>query len=194
MKIGIDIDGVLTDEHTYVLDNGTKYFSENNISYIVNRNVYDSEEIFGVSEDEYNNFWKEYIFEYSKNIPIRCHASDIIKKLKEKGNEIFIITSRSFTTYENENKDKMQYLVKEWLNKNSVLYDEIIFTREKADICKQNNIDLMIEDKPENIEDISKEIPVIVYDCPYNEKIYNNNVIRCYSWYDIYEKIEKLEK
>ena len=193
MKIGIDIDGVLTDEHTYVLDNGTKYFSENNISYIVNRNVYDSEEIFGVSEDEYNNFWKEYIFFFFSNISIRCNASDIIKKLKEKGNEIFIITSRSFTTYENENKDKMQYLVKEWLNKNSVLYDEIIFTREKADICKQKNIDLMIEDKPENIEDISKEIPVIVYDCPYNEKIYNN-VIRCYSWYDIYEKIEKLEK
>lgn len=44
----------------------------------------------------------------------------------------------------------------------------------------------MIEDKPENIEDISKEIPVIVYDCSYNK-----NVIRCYSWYDIYEKIKK---
>ena len=110
MKIGIDIDGVLTDEHNYVLDNGTKYFSENNISYIVNRSIYDSEEIFGVSEDEYNNFWKEYIFEYSKNISIRRYAADIIKKLKEKGNEIFIITSRSFTTYENESKDKMQYL------------------------------------------------------------------------------------
>ena len=177
MKIGIDIDGVLTDEHNYVLDNGTKYFSENNILYIVNRSIYDSEEIFGVSEDEYNNFWKEYIFEYSKNIPIRRHAADIIKKLKEKGNEIFIITSRSFTTYENENKYKMQYLVKEWLNKNSVLYDEIIFTREKADICKQKNIDLMIEDKPENIENISKEIPVIAYDCPYNEKICNNKGI-----------------
>ena len=56
MRIGIDIDGVLTDEHNYILDNGSKYFSENNISYIVNRNVYDSEEIFGVSEDEYNDF------------------------------------------------------------------------------------------------------------------------------------------
>ena len=135
MKIGIDIDGVLTDEHTYVLDNGTKYFSENNISYIVNRNVYDSEEIFGVSEDEYNNFWKEYIFEYSKNISIRRYAADIIKKLKEKGNEIFIITSRSFTTYENENKVRMQRLVKEWLKTNSVLYDKIIFTRKKLDVC-----------------------------------------------------------
>lgn len=193
MKIGIDIDGVLTDEHTYVLDNGTKYFSENNISYIVNRNVYDSEEIFGVSEDEYNNFWKEYIFEYSKNISIRRYAADIIKKLKEKGNEIFIITSRSFTTYENENKVRMQRLVKEWLKTNSVLYDKIIFTRKKLDVCIEKNIDLMIEDKPENIEDISKEIPVIVYDCSYNEEIHNKNVIRCYSWYDIYDKIKKLQ-
>lgn len=194
MRIGIDIDGVLTDEHNYILDNGSKYFSENNISYIVNRNVYDSEEIFGVSEDEYNDFWKEYIFEYSKNIPIRRYASEIIRKLKDDGNQIFIITSRSFTTYENENKEKMQCLVKEWLNKNSVLYDEIIFTRKKADVCKEKNINLMIEDKPENIENISRKIPVIVYDCPYNEKICNNNIIRCYSWYDIYEKIDKLEK
>ena len=193
MKIGIDIDGVLTDEHTYVLDNGTKYFSENNISYIVNRSVYDSEGIFGVSEDEYNNFWKEYIFEYSKNIPIRCYASEIIRKLKTEGNQIFIITSRSFTTYENENKVRMQRLVKEWLKTNSVLYDKIIFTRKKLDVCIEKNIDLMIEDKPENIEDISKEIPVIVYDCSYNEEIHNKNVIRCYSWYDIYDKIKKLQ-
>ena len=140
MRIGIDIDGVLTDEHNYILDNGSKYFSENNISYIVNRNVYDSEEIFGVSEDEYNDFWKEYIFEYSKNIPIRRYASEIIRKLKDDGNQIFIITSRSFTTYENENKEKMQCLVKEWLNKNSVLYDEIIFTRKKADVCKEKKL------------------------------------------------------
>ena len=137
MRIGIDIDGVLTDEH--------------------------------------NNFWKEYIFEYSKNIPIRCYASEIIRKLKTEGNQIFIITSRSFTTYENENKVRMQRLVKEWLKTNSVLYDEIIFTMKKADVCKEKKIDLMIEDKPENIEDkpeniedISKEIPVIVYDCSYN--------------------------
>ena len=138
MRIGIDIDGVLTDEHNYVLDNGTKYFSDN-------------------------------------NIPIRCYASEIIRKLKTEGNQIFIITSRSFTTYENENKVRMQRLVKEWLKTNSVLYDEIIFTMKKADVCKEKKIDLMIEDKPENmedkpenIEDISKEIPVIVYDCSYN--------------------------
>lgn len=35
MKIGIDIDGVLTDEKRYVIDYGIKFFSENNISYIV---------------------------------------------------------------------------------------------------------------------------------------------------------------
>ena len=87
----------------------------------------------------------------------------------------------------------MQRLVKEWLKTNSVLYDEIIFTMKKADVCKEKKIDLMIEDKPENIEDISKEIPVIVYDCSYNQEIHNKNVIRCYSWYDIYEKIKKLQ-
>ena len=54
MKIGIDIDGVLTDEKKYVIDYGTKFFLENNIHYKVRDNKFDGKEIFDVTEDEYN--------------------------------------------------------------------------------------------------------------------------------------------
>lgn len=47
----------------------------------------------------------------------------------------------------------------------------------------------MIEDKPKNINEISTEIPVICYHAAYNEQCIGNNIIRCYSWYDIYSKI-----
>lgn len=100
--------------------------------------------------------------------------------MKKDGNEIYIITSRSFTTYENKHKAKMQVFVKEWLDKNNIVYDELIFSRNKANICKEKNIDIMIEDKPENILLISKDRLVICYDHPYNN----------YSWYDIYDKIK----
>ena len=110
--------------------------------------------------------------------------------LKNDGNEIYIITSRSFTTYENKHKAKMQVFVKEWLDKNNIVYDELIFSRNKANICKEKNIDIMIEDKPENILLISKDRLVICYDHPYNNKLTNSNIIRCYSWYDIYDKIK----
>lgn len=192
MRIGIDIDGVLTDEHRFIIDYGTKYFKENNIKYTFHNDIYDSPKIFEVTDKEYNSFWEKYIFYYSENILIRPFAAEIIRKLKENNNEIFIITSRLFTTYENSHQQRMQNIVKIWLEKNNVLYNEVIFSTHKAKVCKELNIDIMVEDKPENIEYISKQTKVICYDQPYNKDIMNENVIRCYSWYDIYAKIREI--
>ena len=79
------------------------------------------------------------------------------------------------------------------LKRNKIEYDKIIFSREdKIDICLENNIELMIEDKPANINKISGKIPVICFHAGYNKNCNDNNIIRCYSWYDIYIKIYKL--
>ena len=48
----------------------------------------------------------------------------------------------------------------------------------------------MIEDKVENINNISKNIPVICFNARYNKECNGENIYRCYSWYDIYKKIE----
>ena len=45
MRIGIDIDGVLTDIETFELENGSKYFNKS----VVNPNGYGSQNIFKVS-------------------------------------------------------------------------------------------------------------------------------------------------
>ncbi len=193
MKIGIDIDGVLTDEQRYVLDYGSAFFTQRNIPYQIHDDIYDSKDIFEVSEDEYNAFWKEHIFDYSRNINIRPFAAEIIKKLIEENYEIYIITSRSYTTYENENKEKMQNIVTEWLERNDIQYNDIIFSREKDKICRELNIDVMIEDKPENINIISKDIPVICFNEEYNKVCTGEKIYRAYSWYDIYSKIKEIE-
>lgn len=192
MRIGIDIDGVLTNEKGYVIDYGTKYFSENNISYIVRDDKFYGQEIFDVTEEQYKMFLNDYIFNYAVNVPIRSFAREIIKKLKEE-HEIFIITARDFTTYENEYQIKMQEITKKWLCDNGILYDEIIFSKNKDIICQEKEIDIMIEDSPENIMSISKNIPVLCYAQSYNKDINNKNVYKSYSWYDIYKKINELK-
>lgn len=83
-------------------------------------------------------------------------------------------------------------LVLDWLKRNKIKYDKIIFSPEdKLDICRENDIDIMIEDKPANIENISILIPVICFHAGYNKNCIGNNIIRCYSWYDIYAKIKE---
>ena len=84
-------------------------------------------------------------------------------------------------------------IVLNWLKRNKIEYDKIIFSPEdKLDICLENNIDVMIEDKPANINKISGKIPVICFHAGYNKNCDGGNIIRCYSWYDIYIKIYKL--
>ena len=91
--------------------------------------------------------------------------------------------------------EENQQIVLNWLKNNHINYDKIIFSSEdKLNICKENKIDLMIEDKVDNINKISKIIPVICFHAGYNKDCKNSNIIRCYSWYDIYSKINKLAK
>lgn len=198
MRIGIDIDGVLTDIEQWQLDYGSKYYYQNHGLNIKNHKGYETNIIFNVSKDYDNEFWTKYFREYSLKIEPRGFASEVIKKLKELGNEIYIITARGAILVHKKHimeKDESNSIVLNWLKENDIYYDEIIFTQEdKLDICKNNNIDIMIEDSPKNIEMISSEIPVICYHANYNEKCNGNNIYRAYSWYNILYIINNLNK
>ena len=83
-----------------------------------------------------------------------------------------------------------EYYVKSWLNKYNIEYDELIVnSNNKREKCLSIGLDLMIEDKASNVNDIAKIIPVMVFDAPYNGICSGKNVIRVYSWYQIYQEI-----
>ena len=52
----------------------------------------------------------------------------------------------------------------------------------------------MIEDSYDNIKSLSKYVPVMAVDAIYNKKAKGKNIIRVYSWYDLYYKINELKK
>lgn len=197
MRIGIDIDGVITDVGKFQLEYGSKFYFEKYHKSIKNHKGYEVSDIFDVSEEMDDEFWNQYFLDYSKNASPRGFVSEVMKKLKENSNELYIITARG--NYFSHSGSVMSYdenkkVVLNWLEKNGIIYDKIIFSPEdKLQICKENHIDLMIEDKPRNIEMISKEIPVICFHNEYNESIQGENITRCYSWYDIYSKISNLK-
>lgn len=188
MKIGIDIDGVLTDISKFYLDYGAKFAFENNIDKIVDPNGYEIEDILDLEEGAHKEFWARYDDYYTKKIYTREFASEVIEKLKEEENEIHIITARN-----PEHKNGENWTI-DWLKENDIYYDKLIFENRKLEYCKENNINLMIEDNTSNVLEISKLIPVICFDNRYNQNCEGNNIIRCYSWYDIYSKIKKIGK
>lgn len=191
MRIGIDIDGVLTDFEKWQLEVGSKFFIKYGKNIVV-PDGYDSDIIFNVSREIDTEFWHEYLYDYAKNEPARKFAGEVIDKLRQDGYEIYIITARYLTTRNDDLGRKMRRLVLDWLKNNKINYDKIIFSPEdKFEICKENNIGIMIEDKVENINNISKIIPVVCFNAGYNKSCYGKNIFRVYTWYDVYYQITK---
>ncbi len=193
MRIGIDIDGVLTDMERFLADYGSKFCVENNISLNIENIEYDEFKTFNWTEEQGIKFWNEYIIYYATKYPARDLASEVIKKLKEEGHEIYIITARNDYGVPKEYIGKMRdEIVPRWLKENEIPYNKIIYTEgSKLPYVVGNYIELMIEDSPINIVDISSKVPTFCYNNLYNKDVKGENITRVYSWYDIYDKIKK---
>lgn len=193
MRIGIDIDGVLNSQYNFCIDYGTKFCNELEKYKLENINVIDTTDMFLWGDDVAHQFWNKYREDLVLNLPAKKYASEVINKLKEEGNEIYIITARKnndewFPEYLRKDVEK---ITKKWLHENDIYYDKIIFNvNEKGKCCSDNNIDIMIEDDPKNIKKLIGNVNVIIYDYPYNRNNQFKNITRAYSWYDIYSKLK----
>lgn len=198
MRIGIDIDGVLTNIEQFVIDYISKYCVENSIEYNIGNSQYDYCKTFNISKEQEMDFWNQSLESYAINEKARPFAAEIIGKLKQDGHEIYIITARWLTNKDDDIGNKMREIVKNWLHENKIPYDKLIFSKaekeRKSDEIIENKIDLMIEDSPNNINELASIIPVICYNAGYNKNCKGNKITRCYSWYDIYAKIKKMAK
>lgn len=166
---------------------------EHNLKGLYNADLYEYRKL-NWDENTINDYRKEYFLNYVKNEPARKFASEVIKKLRYDGNGIFIISAR-YKTAENDKigNDNIRKCTLNWLRKNKIEYDKIIFTKPpKVNEILEKQIDIMIEDSPTAINELIKVVKVLYYDTRYNRDIKHENIIRVYSWYDIYMKINEI--
>lgn len=193
MNIGIDIDGVLTNDDDYILACTSKFCFENNMEGIVEPYKYEYDKL-NWNEEILNNYRSKYYDEYLHNEPIRKFASEVIEKLKEDGHNIYIITARYKTCDNTEDSEIMREKTRNWLIQNKIKYDKLIFENvPKIKALKENNIDLMIEDSPITIQAIKNVVKnIFCFDTRYNQEIKFDNLTRVFSWYDIYREIKNI--
>ena len=177
MRIGIDIDDTITNTQDKIDE-----IAKN----IENMEIYDRSkhwfyERYNCSLEVYDKFLRKHIENFMNNVSIKKDANYYINKLHDEGNEIYIITFRSMCYSKN-----VPDITKEYLNRYNIKYDKLIFnSKDKANICLENNIDIMVDDSTENILDIENiGVKTIVMDNEYNKDI---NTSRAYSWKDVYE-------
>jgi uncharacterized HAD superfamily protein len=207
MNIGIDVDGVLVDLTDYQIGIGAPYFKKRYGYEIIDPKAYDVKDIFGCTEKERIKFGWRTIWKYIIRFPARDNASEVIRKLKNEGHRIIIITGR---VYVKQNKSLGQIFLppskrllrwifrstlKNWLKRRNIPYDEIVYCSEfnshveKYLACKEYEIGIMVEDKTEVIMALSTITKVICFDCTYNQDCEGENIIRAHDWKEVYRLI-----
>lgn len=164
MRIGIDIDDVITDTSASI----RKYIEK----FENNEDLYEHIEAVMRGEmptENIKRFYKENSFNIFKDAEIKENASETIQELVDNGNEIYLITARTDEKF----FKGIEQLTRDFLEENNILYTQIIFNSyDKAKICKDNKIDLMIDDSVKHCENVAKEnIKSIVFTSVVNEKI-----------------------
>jgi uncharacterized HAD superfamily protein len=209
MNIGIDVDGVLADVADYQLRIGAPYFKEKFGREIIDPDAFDVRDIYGCTEDERKKFGWDTIWEYIIHYPARENASQVIRKLKDEGNKIYLITGRVYVTnprhlgklFPSPVKGLLcllsRTILKRWLKRNKIPYDGIHYCSEhyvsdKYTGCRRFNVDVMIDDKAENINALSKMMNVICFDAPYNKNCEGENIMRAKDWVEVYALIKEI--
>lgn len=193
MKIGIDLDGVIFDSEKdlriyqelydiYVLKQNTKV----NESEVRLQKRYEwSDEIFMDFLDRYHAL----VIKESNYMP---GAKMILKMLKEEGHELIIVTARGGIN------SKIIDLTKERLNKDNMdIFDKYYYAvKDKAEVCKNENIDIMIDDSDVNCKNTSENHIETIYlkDAPSYDMEENNYLKVLYNWGEIYRYLKEKNK
>ena len=192
MKIGIDIDNVISNFNDELLKEYIIHDKEIKGNGIVNKNEYITK-MFNWTDEEEKRFYKENIERIAVNLKPIKDSIKYIYKLKEIGCKIYIITGRDNGDY----SDPYSMTVN-WLKKYNIYYDELFIvdsynSHTKTEICLKNNIDIMIDDSKRMCEDIKRHgITAFLMDTPYNRD--TNEFIRVHTWKEIYKIINKYNK
>ena len=196
MNIGIDLDGVLTDIQGFNHKYAPPYFKKKFGREVVDPNPYDIRDIFDCPENEYKAYWLRHLLRYAIFEPARPGAKAFVLKLRSDGHTVFIISKRVFTCQRNFAGLLMRNLFRNWLWRNGIQYDEIVFCNidvpdSKKIACLEKHIDVMIDDESVNINAIAPIAKIICFDATYNRACEGVNIARVRNWDEAYELIKQ---
>ena len=193
MRIGIDLDGVVYDTEKnfriyqelydmFVLKQNTKV-DERNISM---------KKRFEWSEEALADFYERYVSLILKEANYMPGAKMILKMLKEEGHELIIVTARGV------DDPKLIPVTQKRLEDDGIIemFDKCYYAAyDKAEVCKNENIDVMIDDSIYNCKNTSENKIKTIYlkDAPSYDMKENEYLKILYNWGEIYRYLKEME-
>ena len=184
MKIGIDLDGVVIDSETtfrtYEEIFDLDILKGNNL---INRKEPKFQARYNWTEKQEKEFIEKYFLTISKESNLMSGFLGVYKLLKKQKNEFIVITARG--GFIKEMKDDAIRLLEE----NNIKFDKYYWNVEnKLEICKKENVDIMIDDDWRIIKKLADEQIKTLYfrDTNLVELEENEYIKEVNNWGDIY--------
>ncbi|HHV16675.1 MAG TPA: hypothetical protein GXX58_08930 [Gelria sp.] len=194
MKIGVDIDNTITYTTEIIMQYAAIYGQENGLNIVPDLNHYYIEDVLGWDEEHAHKFLLSYLGDIYRNTKPKEQAVEVLRELKQE-HELVLITSRNLLF------PRVKETTMGWLTNHGIDYDHLVLNTtdnmhffDKLDICLQYDLDIMIEDHYELAKQISTELPVILFDYPYNRHLASDNIIRVNNWNEIKAWINNFPK
>ena len=191
MKIGIDLDGVVIDSETTF----RTYEEIFDIDILKGNNLINKEEPkfqarYNWTNEQEKEFIERYFLTVSKESNLMSGFIGVYNLLKNQGHEFVVITARGGFVKEMKN-DAIRLL-----EENNIKFNKYYWkVEDKLEICKSENVDIMIDDDWRIIKKIAdNHIKTLYFRDTNLTKLEENDYIReVNNWGEIYRYIKEME-
>lgn len=182
-RFGIDIDGTVTCPTSLLPHINEEYGLKLVLDDI---QEYDLTSAFDVDKDQFFKWYQTVEAKIYDTSPPQAEAKAVLDSLHSQF-ELYYISARGANVYDTTYN---------WFKRESIPYDhiELIGSHYKIEAAKQHNVHAFFEDKHDNAVDIHEalQIPVFLFDTPYNRKPIPEGVIRVRNWNEANNWIRRL--
>lgn len=172
-RFGIDIDGTVTCPKALIPHINAGFNLNITLDDLTE---YEITECLNIPKEDFYKWFIQTEPKIYAESPLADGAKLVLSKWLHQ-HELYFISARSNTLFD---------VTKTWFHQHEINYDhiELIGSHDKVSTAKKHRVDLFFEDKHDNAVAISEElnIPVILFDTPYNRKPSPENVIRVQHW------------
>lgn len=180
-RFGLDIDGTVTCPTSLIPYINKAFQLDLTLNDVTQ---YDLNHLVDVSEEDFAKWFVETEpIIYAKS-PLAEGAKEVLNKW-EGVHELFFISAR---------RADLLNVTKEWFFEHALHFNHIdlLGTHNKVQAAKDNKVDIFFEDKHDNAVMLHEEcqIPVILFNTPYNQDPIPNGVIRVNNWAEANKWVE----